>query len=200
MIGGLRLVALCAAILVFGIGYAQAAGTQAAGTGPNGPEKVEALVDEAVMELWDQADAHWHKGEYNHIINLCRVVAAARPNMVDAYSNAGWLLWSMDRDEEAVKLYEQGLKANPDSYAMYDELGLYFFNRKKDYPRAITYYEKAVACKDVQPFTIHMLAHAYERTKQMDKALKTWERAAAIPNNPPAKVNLERVRRLMKLG
>ena len=43
-----------------------------------------------------------------------------------------------------------------------------------------------------------MLAHAYERTKQLDKALKVWERAAAIPGDQPAKVNLERVRRLMK--
>src|SRR5258708_7042806 len=71
----------------------------------SGEAKVEALIDEVVLDLWHQTDEHWHEGEYNHIVNLCRVVAAARPNMMDAYANAGWLLWSMDKDEDAVAFY-----------------------------------------------------------------------------------------------
>lgn len=158
----------------------------------------EAIIDEAALELAEQTDPHWHLGEYRHVINMYRVVVAARPNYTEGYINAGWLLWSLNRDDEAVALYEQGLKANPDTYGMYDELGFYYYNRKKDYKRAIPYYEKAVSFKDCRPFTIHMLAHAYERTKQLDKALKMWERAASMPDNQPAKVNLERVRKLMK--
>jgi tetratricopeptide (TPR) repeat protein len=162
--------------------------------------KVEAIVNEAVINLWKHVDHHWHEGEYRHIVNLCKVIATARPDAVEAYSNAGWLLWSMDADDEALALYEQGLKANPSIYEMYDELGFYYFNRKRDYARAIPYYEKALQFKDCKPFTIHMLAHAYERTKQMDKALKAWERAAAIPDNATGRTNLERFKRKMKQG
>jgi tetratricopeptide (TPR) repeat protein len=198
MRGCMRALVLSAALWMVLSCSAGASAPQEKSAPKGGLENVEAILDETVAQLWKQTDEHWHEGEYVHIVNICKVVAAARPNMMEAYANAGWLLWSMDRDEEAVALYEQGLKANPDSYSMYDELGFYYYNRKKDYPRAIPYYEKAVAFKDCASFTLHMLAHAYERTKQMDKALKMWERAAAIPNNTPAKVNLARVKRLMK--
>jgi tetratricopeptide (TPR) repeat protein len=161
-------------------------------------EQAESIIDDVVKRLWVQADRHWHEGEYNHIVNLYRVSAASRPNLVDAYSNAGYLLWSMNRDDEAVAFYEQGLKSNPETYHLFDELGFYYYNRKKDYPRAITYYEKAIMCKDCEPFTLHMLAHAYERTRQPDKALKIWERAAAITDNPALDVAKNNVARLRK--
>jgi tetratricopeptide (TPR) repeat protein len=163
----------------------------------SGPANVEAIINDAVARLWKQTDKHWHEGEYRHIVNLARVIVHARPDMMDAYLTGGWLLWSMDEDDQAVELYELGLKANPESYVIYDELGFYYFNRKKDYTRAIPYYEKAVTFKECQPFTIHMLAHSYERTKQTDKALKAWERAAAIPENQIGKMNLERFKRKM---
>lgn len=203
MARSVRLLVLGSALFLLCRFSAAAAPPQSKAAQKTSQEKVEAILDEAVLDLWHQADEHWHQGEYNHIINICRVVAASRPNMMDAYANAGWLLWSMNRDEEAVAFYEQGLKANQDSYGMYDELGFYFFHRKKDYPRAIGYYERAVTFKDVQPFTLHMLANAYERTHQFAKAEKVWARAAAIPHDistASAKARLARVRKLLKQG
>src|SRR5689334_2742863 len=58
------------------------------------PDKIEGIVDEAVENLMNQMDRHWHRGEYRHVINICKVMSAARPDMTDAYINAGWLLWS----------------------------------------------------------------------------------------------------------
>jgi tetratricopeptide (TPR) repeat protein len=165
------------------------------------PDSVDYIVDGIVDQLRVQTDRHWHKGEYSHMINLYRMEIVAHPDNVDAYSSAGWLLWSMDRDAEAVAMYEEGIKANSDSFYMYDELGQYYFQRKKDYPRAIVYYEKAVGFKDVPFVTLHMLAHAYEKTRQYDKALAIWKRTlATFPDDQPAKVNLERVKRLVGKG
>jgi tetratricopeptide (TPR) repeat protein len=165
----------------------------------SGEKRADAINDAVLASIMEITDRHWHKGEYNHIINLERMVIAGRPDHLDAYANAAWLLWSMNRDAEAVALYEQGLKANPKTAFMYDELGHYYYNRKKDYTTAIRYYEKAVTFGDCPDFTYRMLAHSYERNKQLDKALVAWQRAVEkFPESQPAKNNLDRVRRLIE--
>src|SRR5258708_40157348 len=97
----------------------------------SGAAQANAIADAVINDLVKYADLHWHKGEYCHIVNLDKMVITAQPDNVDVYSNAGWLLWSMNRDTEAVAMYEQGVKANPKTYYMYDEIGYYYFNRKK---------------------------------------------------------------------
>ncbi len=165
-----------------------------------GAGKVDAIAADVFDGLNAVIDMHFHKGEYNHIVNLSRMVVAAQPDNLETYANAGWLLWSMDRDTEAVALYEQGAKANPGTAYMYDELGQYYYNRKKDYPRAVAYYEQAASKPDCSPITLHMLAHAYERNKQMDMALATWKRVLHHDDAGAARVNYDRVKRLMDAG
>ena len=177
---------------------------QNAAAGPSksvlsGEKRADAINDAVLASLAEITDLHWHKGEYNHIINLDRMIIAGRPDHLDAYANAAWLLWSMNRDAEAVALYQQGLKANPKTAFMYDELGHYYYNRKKDYATAIRYYEKAVTFDDCPDFTYRMLAHSYERNKQLDKALAAWQRAVEkFPESQPAKNNLNRVKQLVE--
>ena len=167
---------------------------------PSGAAIAEAIADSVVHRLDDITDLHWHKGEYNHIVNLDRMIVAEHPDHVEAYANAGWLLWSMNRDDEAVALYKQGIAANPRSYFLYDELGNYYYNSKKDWRTAIDYFEKAAACSDCAPQSLHMLAHSYERAGRLEKALATWKRAATRRDNPTAAAaarNLERVQKLI---
>lgn len=159
--------------------------------------KVDAMIAAIFDNMHVLSDMHWHKGEYNHIVNLSRMAVAANPDDVEMYGDAGWLLWSMNRDNEAVALYEQGIKANPDSYYMLDELGQYYYNHKKDWPKAVEYYERAAAKPDCSEMTLHMLAHAYERNKQLDKALATWKRVLKHNDAGPARVNYDRIKRLM---
>lgn len=188
--------AACAAALF--LLPAATAGAQK-GTAPKVPATVEAILDATLDHVWQLTDLHWHKGEYNHILNLYKVVVAGWPDQVEAYANGGWLLWSMNRDAEAIALYEQGIKANPKSAYMFDELGQHY-NRKKDWPKAIRYLEQAAARPDVQPLTLHTLAHCYERTGRLKESLKTWERAAADPHNAArlaARNHAARIKRLL---
>lgn len=161
----------------------------------------DAIAVETVRLLQLQADRHWHKGDYCRIVNLNKMFIAAYPDFTDAYANAGWLLWSMDRDDEAVALYDQGIAANPDSYALYYEKGYYMLLRKKDMKQAVELLEKAVSKKDCAPIVRHSLAHAYEKSGQLERALQVWQQAAEDASNPgrgAARANLERVRRLLE--
>jgi pentatricopeptide repeat protein len=153
----------------------------------------DAILADALRKVWTQTDKHWHQGEYSHIVNLMRLNAQGDPRNLDAYTDGAYLLWSMDRKPEAEALLQQGLRANPGNYYMYDEMGRYYYIMRKDYQAAIPYYEKAVKFK-VPASTWNALANCYERAKQWDKAVKAWEVAATYPNNDVAKRRLERAR------
>ena len=160
--------------------------------------RVEIMLDDIATKLAAAADAHWHKGEYNHNVNAAKMVIAARPDYVEMYANSGWLLWSMNRDAEAEALYKEGIQNNPNTYFMYDELAQFYLTRKKDFQSAAVYYAKAVTFKDAKPQTWNALARSYEKSGQMAKALEAWEKAASFPDNIAAQPNLRRVRNLMK--
>ena len=157
-------------------------------------DKTEWIVNSIADQLVIISDSHWHEGEYCHLVALLKTVVAARPTDVESFSNAGWLLWSMDRDLEAIALYEQGLQSNLTSAFMFDELGHYYFQRKKDYSKALKYYKSASEKKDVNMLTLHMLAHTYEKLNQFDGAMKVWERCASNPTDGAAKTNLARLK------
>ncbi len=145
---------------------------------PEGQQQIaDAILTEAVEQLSEQADDHYDRGEYNHSINLLRVVVQGNPRKVDAFADAAYLLWSTGQNEPGISVLKQGLAANPDNYYMYDELGGFYYYRLKDYPNAVTYYEKAIKF-NCPFFTWSALAHSYEKMDRWDKAVKAWEQAA----------------------
>lgn len=157
----------------------------------------DVVLQDALNQIWEQADKHGHEGEYNHYVNICRITVEGTPNFYSAYDTAAHLLWSTDREEEAVELLKRGLKANPNDYYFYDELGQHFLLARKDPKGAIPYYELAI--KFQCPWMTHnMLATCYERTNQLDKALKALEKAATYPDNRNARRRLEALRRKME--
>jgi tetratricopeptide (TPR) repeat protein len=183
------------------IPYAIATAVAALAIGTLGPtaaaapttNSADAIVDGIMDRLVDNVDLHWHEGEYNHIVNLYRVVTGVQTYRMDGYANAAWLLWSMDRDEDAVDLLQTGLKANPNTYYMYDEIANYYRIRKKDFVKAAIYFEKACRYKDRKPATLHGLAVAYEKTNRLEKALAIWKQAAKIPGDALARARVTRV-------
>ncbi len=201
--GAWRHWAVAAVILCLGPGAALAQKTvkrpaRAMGTAISGAAQVDAICDSILDDLNIAIDAHWHKGEYNHIVNLSRIVVAGRPRDPEPYQNAGWLLWSMNRDPEAIALYQQGIEAMPQEAVMYEELGEYYLTHKKDYPQAIKYLEEARKQRGSALLDRHMLAIAYERAGRMNDALRLWTELAKDPNDGAAHFNLDRVRRKMQ--
>ncbi len=156
-------------------------------------ETADAIVADSLGRLFDQTDEHFHQGEYNHVVALDRIVAQGDPHNVETYANSAWLLWSTDRNDEAIATLKQGIKANPDTYYMYDELGSHYLMRLHDPVSAAPLYEKAVTFPC--PYTTwHNLAHCYEKTKQWDKVVTAWEGAAQYGNDSLAQPRLARAR------
>lgn len=142
------------------------------------PAQVQQRVDSIFSKMVDrwivQIDRWWHDGQHEHLINMTYFLIAVDPHHIEAYENAGWLLWSSNRDEEAVALYERGIRNNPDAYDMYYELGQYYYLRKRDYAKAREYLERAVQYP-CQWFVWNTLGHVYARLGERQKAIETWQ-------------------------
>ncbi len=156
-------------------------------------ELVDAVLGDTMNKLWDQADEHFHLGEYNHTIGLNRIVVQGDPHNLEAYANSSWLLWSDGKNEDAEAFLQEGIAANPDTYYMYDEMGIYWLFERRDVKAALPYYEKAVKF-DCPALTWNSLANCYEKTEQWQKAVTAWEKATLYPKNAVALVRLKRAR------
>jgi tetratricopeptide (TPR) repeat protein len=158
-------------------------------------DRADAIAAEALGLLYEQAnDAHYHKGEYNHIININQVVMEGDPHNMETYSNSAYLLWSTSRKEQGVAMLKKGIAANPDTYYLYDELGQYYWLHFKDYKNALPYLEKAAKFQHAGMNTWHSLANCYEKAGQWSKAVDAWSTACLDPNDKVAIVRLKKAK------
>ena len=156
-------------------------------------ELADAVLGASLSVLWKAHDDHFDEGEYNHAVNLCRIIVQGDPKNVEAFANSAYLLWSMERGEEALTFLKQGEDANPDNFYMHDELGQFYWIKLKDPKTAIPYFEKAIKYP-AQMVTWNSLGNCYEKTAQWEKALKAWEKASEFADNNVALVHVKRMR------
>ena len=122
--------------------------------------------------LWENTEQYWHRGEWDECIRLCRQIVQIDPHFTEAYTSAAYLLWSSDRDDEALALYEAGIAANPDDYGIYHDLGMYHMHAK-EWDKAAEQFRNAVE-KGAPMYFQHMLPNALERGGHKQEALEEW--------------------------
>jgi tetratricopeptide (TPR) repeat protein len=128
------------------------------------------------------------------VIRLCRQIVEADPHFVEAYTGAAYLLYSTDKDEEAIELFQAGVAANPRNYDLTHEFGMYYMYRHK-YDLAVEQFTKSVELG--APRTMqHMLGNALERADKPGEALEAWQGILKrFPDDPIAKNRIERLRK-----
>lgn len=158
-------------------------------------DKLENVLSGVCDKLWERSDEFFHKGQYRRSISVLRLVAELDPADDQAYGVASWLMYSLDEKDEGLAFLKLGLERNPDRYNMYEELAAYYTDLK-DYKKAAEYYERATSFSDCPKIIWHALAHSYEKTGDLEKALKVWEHSAELePGDPVVNNNLEKVKK-----
>lgn len=152
-----------------------------------------AAVRDAITEiLWIGIDGYWHEGGWEDCLRLNKEIIALDPQFVEAYTSAAWLLWSSDRDEEAIAMYQRGLEANPDSHELYFDFGFYYRNRKK-LDKAVALFRKAVE-KGAPQTQQHMLPNTLAEAGRKKEALTEWrELLKRFPQDRVAKIKIEQL-------
>ena len=168
---------------------------------PPAPQKLKpvtaAEADQRVAEtrdflanmLWAHTEEHWHVGEWEECIRLCRQIVALDPHFLEAYNGAAWMLWNLDRDNEAIAVYRAGIAANPDQYEIYHEFGMYYYQRKQ-WDQAAEQFRKSVETGAPMYFQ-HMLPNVLDRAGRKQEALKEWRALLKrFPDDPIAKQHI----------
>ncbi len=148
-----------------------------------------------------KADYYFHEGNYPEMLYHVQQKVKYNPKDLEAYSDLGYYYWSMAVDNKArseefkakaLNYLKLGVKNNPESSYMVDELGRFFIYKSKDFNSAIPYFEEAIKKENCDNITFHLLALCYEKTNRVNDAIKTLlECTKRFPNDVKAKSKLE---------
>lgn len=151
-----------------------------------------------------QADFYYHEGNYPEMLYHCLEIVKLDPKDVETWSSIGYYYWSLGvdnkkrRDEfntKALKYLTNGIKANKESYYLYDEVAKFYFNKSKDYVSAIEYYELAITKNDCTNIPYHMLSKCYMAINQLDNAKNILKKCIErFPNDDKARVDLNQMK------
>lgn len=153
---------------------------------------------DAVVDLvWEHIDTHWHVGEWEDCIRLCRQCIELDSHFTEAYTSGAWLLSNLNRDGEAIAMYRAGIAANPDQNDIYQQFGL-FYHRRHKYDEAVEQFRKAVE-HDAPRAWQHMLPGTLELAGRRQEALAEWRALLKrFPDDPVAKRHIEGLEQELK--
>ncbi len=136
------------------------------------------LREVAASLLWLKIEDYFHSGEHEKITPLIRIITWLDPHFIEAYSSGAWhLAWNSEDWRlipSAEEFLKEGIKNNPDKYELYADMGWLFYDKVKDYEKAIEWYKKAASLPS-PPLVKRMLAHSYERAGRIEEAIKIWK-------------------------
>jgi len=161
------------------------------------PDVADAILGDTLRRMFAEGDDHFHCGEWNHTINMFKVVEQGDPHNVETFSLAAFLLWSSDRNDQAIEQLKLDIEFNPNSSYMYDELGAHYWFNLKDPTNAIPYYQKAIEYKSSWP-TYHSLAFCYQKLGEWEKAIAVWKEATKFGDDPRATALLKQAEARLK--
>ncbi|MBS1708650.1 MAG: hypothetical protein JSS65_08015 [Armatimonadetes bacterium] len=132
--------------------------------------------------LWVRADSFFDEGNYDAILPIIRLVTWLDPHEIDVYATGMWHIGYNFTDEEsrsdrryipsALALGKEGSAANPNTYELFFETGWMWYHKvDDDYDQAVKWWEQAAKRDDIQPARRNILASAYLRDGQPEKAL-----------------------------
>jgi len=138
--------------------------------------------------LWMKTHEMWHsgKGTYWDALSLMRVVTLLDPHWLEPWRITGWhcaynLYVETDDPQQRANMLEMGVNVlkegiswNPDRYDLYFELGWTYFDKIRDYKEAAKWFEAAIQF-DHPEYIERLIAHAFERLPEIDRALEWYD-------------------------
>lgn len=137
--------------------------------------------------LWVRANSFFESGNYDAVVPIIRLVTWLDPRQIDVYSTGMWHVAYNFTDQEhradrryvpsALALGREGTMNNPNTYELFFETGWLWYHRiEDDFEKAIEWFEEANKREDILPARANILAQAYLRAGQPDKAVAHFER------------------------
>lgn len=134
--------------------------------------------------LWIKVDQYHHEYIEHHgdwaqdtdLLPLLRAITWLDPHFVQAYQVAGFMLSArLHRFEHARQILEEGIRNNPKSSELYEEMGMAILRAKRNYREAYPYLSKALS-----------LAQDEFDRQRLQRFCQTLRRKIVEENSPPS--------------
>ena len=132
-------------------------------------------VDFLLSLTGNQADHYFHSGQWRQAVAMLDRQIELNPTDIDPYSSAAWLLWSNGRLDEAMHYYDRMIAASPADQEGYFIIGTYYYQFRRQYAEALTWYAQALDHGLKSPKR-HMYGHTLEHLGRTADALAFWQK------------------------
>ena len=97
------------------------------------------------------------------------------PPFLEPYRFGGlYVLYLARQPEAGVSLLEKGAAANPDRWELPHDLGRYYYLERRDYPRALVWWQRAAKLPGRPDYLPRFVARLYAKTGHEETALELW--------------------------
>ena len=132
--------------------------------------------------------------EYNLLYPLLDITTQLDPHLIVAYRFGATFLAQKPPDgagqpERAVELIERGIKANPDDWKLYYDLGFVYAINLDNYQAAANAFERGSQLPHTHPFLKIMAAQMAQHGGDMATARMLWQTTYETTDDPGIKSN-----------
>jgi len=121
-------------------------------------------------------------------------ISSLDPTNSAIYYNLGVAYAFLKREDEALASFEKTIELDPEYVTAYYNLGQIYLIARRDFSRALNYFDRAVSFRDNYIGAHHQKGVAYEMLGDTEKAIQCWNKTLELdPGNKQALENLQRV-------
>jgi tetratricopeptide (TPR) repeat protein len=159
---------------------------------------------------WTRAVQYYGEKHRLHQTNLellwplLDIATTLDPNLIVAYEFGSTFLSDRvprgaGRPDLAVQLLERGLKANPDEWRLYQDLGNVYYFDMKDYLKAAAAFEEGSKNPKSQIWMKTMAAKIFAEGESPETSYFLWQQVYTATKDPSIKKNAEEHLKLMRV-
>jgi len=151
---------------------------------------VNVLLQRAMSDMEDE--------RYEQAVERLERLASLDGENAAIFYNLGVVYTFLKREPEAMLQYEKALELNPYYVQAWYNMGQICLIKDKDYSRAVSCFDRALALRPDYVGALHQRGVAWELLGDYSRALECWRKTLELdPENELAKGNIERVGEVM---
>jgi tetratricopeptide (TPR) repeat protein len=112
---------------------------------------------------------------FSKLYDYCRLASDLNPQFLPVYTyGSSVLAYQLHRVDEAVKLLQRGIEANPKANRLKLLLAAIAYHNSDNYEREIPFLEMQIAQGSAPTMLINILANTYKKVGRTDDAIRLW--------------------------
>jgi tetratricopeptide (TPR) repeat protein len=125
-------------------------------------------------------DIYTEQGNFEGAIRTYEYLLNVEPDNADCHNYMGYLLWQLDKNEEAVAAYRKAIELDPNNPVAFNNLGVIFLDEHCQLATALEMFEQAVALKPDYTLACFNVARTREALGQTAEAAKGYTEAIRL--------------------